>query len=217
MLNRLQRWLAGTSASTWDLSGYPPFALPHPGAGRALSDAQAQENWACFEATLPVRQQQLREWLLAHGGPDAQAPGGAAYAQALNQWAKAHWAQLPAFDRLPPHTPWPACPRSGPFIVNSLLGDLAASLGEAIRHANAAWRWGLNLDAADLADDMATSRRVVLIADLARPAAETSVAVLDLEAMVFAAHRFPQATDFVHLTPWATTVADAIAGRYHDY
>lgn len=217
MLNLIQRWLAGDPSPSWNLAGYPAFELPHPGSGRALSESQAQANWAYFQATLDERQRLLRDWLVAHGGPDAQALQGAAYAQALNRWAKAHWTRLPAFKRLPEHRPWPDCVRSGPFIVYSLLGDLGASLGEAIRQANPDWRWGLNIDAADLADDMHSARRVVLLADLRQPTAQARQAVLDLEAMVFAAHRFPDSVDFVHLEPWSRTVADAIAGRYHDF
>lgn len=215
MLNLIQRWLAGDTAAPWDLSDYPAFELPHPGSGRALSESQAQANRAYFEATLAERQRRLRDWLLAHQGPDPQALHGTAYAKALNTWAKAHWPQLPAFSRLPRHKPWPDCTRSGPFIVYSLLGDLGASLGEAIRHGNADWHWGLNLDAGDLADDMATARRVVLLAELKHPTPETRQAVLDPEALLFAAHRFPDSVDFVHLDPWTTTVADAITGGYH--
>lgn len=215
MLNLIQRWLAGAQASTWDLNDYPAFELPHPGHGRALSEAQAQDNLAYFQATLDERQRLLRGWLVAHGGPDPQALPGAAYAKALKAWAKAHWPQLPPFARLPAHRPWPHGSRSGPFIVYSLLGDLGTSLGEAIRRANPDWHWGLNLDAADLADGMATARRVVLLADLKHPTPEAREAVLDPEALLFAAHRFPESVDFVHLDPWTEMVTDAIAGGYH--
>ncbi|MDR7333417.1 hypothetical protein [Roseateles asaccharophilus] len=216
MLNLIQRWLGGARPG-WDLSDYPPFELPHAGSGAALSDAQAQQNLAYFQATLAPRQRALRDWLLAHGGPDAQALAGVEYAKALQAWARAHWPQLPAFARLPAHRPWPDAPRSGDFIVNSLLGDLGTSLGEAIRRANARWRWGLDMDIQDLADDMATSRRVVLLAELTRPAEQTTEAVLDPEASVFGAHRFPDSPDFVYLDSWATMVGDAVAGRHYDF
>lgn len=217
MLNLIQRWLAGDHAAPWSLDDYPPCELPHPGSGRALSESQAQANWSYFQATLEERQRRLRDWLLAHQGPDPQALQGTAYAKALNTWAKTHWPRLPAFSRLPRHKPWPDCPRGGPFVVYSLLGDLGTSLGEAIRRANGDWRWGLNLDGGDLADDMATSRRVVLLADLKHPTPEARQAVLDPEALPFAAYRFPDSVDFVHLDTWTTTVADAIAGGYHDF
>ena len=217
MMNLIQRWLAGSQPAGWDLSGYPPFELPHPGAGAALTEAQAQQNWAYWQATLAERQRLLRDWLLVHGGPDPQALQGTAYAKALNAWAKANWPKLPAFARLPKHKPWPDCTRSGPFIVYSLLGDLAASLGETIIRANGHWRWGLNLDATDLVDDMATSRRVVLLADLTHPTPEAREAVLDLEDTLFNNHRFPDSPNFVHLDGWSTAVADAIAGRHYDF
>lgn len=215
MLKLIQRWLAGTHTAAWDLSDYPVYTLPNPGSGAALHEDQALQNLAYFQNTLDQRQRMLRDWLIAHYGPDPRALQGAAYAKALKTWALAHWTQLPAFARLPRHKPWPDCERSGPFIVYSLLGDLAVSLGEAIRHANPDWHWGLNLDTIDLADDMATARRVVLLADLRHPTPETSEAVLDLEAILFAAHRFPTSTDFVYLDTWSEVVADAIAGSYH--
>lgn len=217
MLNLIQRWLAGSQASSWDLSDYPPFELPHPGSGARLSEIQAQANWAHWQATLAERQRLLHDWLLAHDGPDPEALQGLAYARALNTWAKANWPKLPALAQLPPHPRWPDCGRSGPLIVYSLLGDLATSLGEAIRHANPHWRWGLNLDAVDLADDMASARRVVLLADLRHPTPEAREAVIDLEDIVVSAYRFPAAPDFVHRQVWAETAADAIAGRHYDF
>lgn len=215
MRQLIQRWLGGSRPDTWDLSDYPAFPLPHPGFGRALSLADAQQNLAAFTASLDTRQRALRQWLLAHDGPDADALPGAAYATALKAWARAHWQHLTPFARLPAHAPWPDCPRDGTLIVYSLLGDLAASLGEAIRRANPDWHWGLNLDTTDLADGMATSRRVVLLADLAEPTPETREAVLDLEALVFGAYRFPQSVDFVHLDTWTGSVRDAIDGAHY--
>lgn len=217
MMNLIQRWFSAPQAAGWDLGDYPPFELPHPGSGAALSESQAQRNWAYFQATRIERQRLLRDWLLAHDGPDPQVLQGTDYAKALKAWAQANWARLPAFARLPEHTPWPDCPRSGPFIVYSLLGDLAASLGDAIIRANGHWHWGLNLDATDLADDMATSRRVVLLADLKHPTPEARAAVLDLEPLLFSPHRFPESVDFIHLDKWSTTVGDAIAGRHYNF
>lgn len=217
MMNLIQRWFSAPPAAGLDLSGYPPFELPHPGSGAALSESQAQQNWAYFQATRVERQRLLRDWLIAHDGPDTQALPGADYGKALKAWARSNWARLPAFARLPEHAPWPDCPRSGPFIVYSLLGDLATSLGDAIIRANDHWHWGLNLDATDLADDMATARRVVLLADLKHPTSEAREAVLDLEPLLFSPYRFPEAVDFVHLDTWSTTVSDAIAGRHYNF
>jgi hypothetical protein len=214
MLNLIQRWLAGASrAPTWNLSDYPPCALPHLGSGAALTDSQAQQNWAHFQATLADRLQRVRTWLLAHDGPDRQALQGVAYAKALNTWARQHWPQLPPARGLPPHPPWPAGPRHGPHVVYSLLGDLALTLGEAIRHADTNWHWGLNLDATDLADGMHSSRRVVLLADLRHPTPEAREAVLDLEAMVVHDYEFPDSPNFTHLDVWARAVEGAVSGR----
>lgn len=216
MLHLFQRWLVGPRSPTWDLSGYPCFELPHPGSGHALTEVQAQQNWAYWQRVLAERRHAVRNWLLAHQGPDAEALSAVSYAKALNAWAKVHWSKLPAFSSLPRHRPWPDCPRGGPFIVYSLLGDLSLSLGEAIRAANGHWHWGLSWDPTDLADGMYSSRRVVLLAELKRPTPETREAVLDLEAMVFAAYRFPDAPDFVYRDVWSEAVAEAVAGRHYD-
>ncbi|MCE4553443.1 hypothetical protein [Pelomonas cellulosilytica] len=215
----IERWLGRprSTTPTWDLSTYPGNDVPHPGHGQAVTEAQAQQNWAQFQATLPERQRVLRDWLVAHGGPDSQALAGLDYARALNAWAKAHWDRLPPFKRLPPHRPWPECPRSGPFVVYSLLGDLALSLGEAIRQANGHWRWGLNLDAVDLADGMHSARRVVLLAPLTRPRPEAAEVSIDVEASVFPPYQYPDDVGFVLLTPWAQLADDAISGRYYDF
>ena len=66
---------------------------------------------------------------------DADALPGTAYAAALKAWARANWHHLTPFARLPAHAPWPSCPRDGALRAYSLLGDLAASIGEAIRRA----------------------------------------------------------------------------------
>lgn len=214
MLNLIQRWLTGSSApSTWDLGDYPPQALPHPGWGARLTEGQAQQNWASFQASLDERLRLVRQWLLAHAGPDPQALRGVDYARALNRWAKAHWSQLPPASRLPAHKPWPEVSRHGAHVVYSLLGDLALTLGEAVRQANGHWHWGLNLDAVDLADDMHSSRRVVLLAELRHSVPEGRDVALDLEAMVVRDYEAPESANFNYLEVWARTVADAISGR----
>jgi hypothetical protein len=217
MLQLIQRWLTGASSSTWDLSAYPAHEPPHAGYGAALSEAQAQQNRAWFEATRAERLRVARDWLVAHQGPDLHALSGLAYAKALNAWARQHWPQLPPANRLPAHKAWPDGPRHGPLIIYSLLGDIALTLGESIRLADPHWRWGLNLDAADLADGMHSSRRVVLLADLKRPTPEAREAVLDLEAQIVHDYRHPDSPNFQHLDSWARTAADAIAGRYYDF
>lgn len=214
MRTLLHRWLGGVKPAAWPLQDYPPFPRPFPGCGSALSLAQAEANLAAFTTSLSARQQALSEWLIQHAGPDASRLAPTDYAAALQHWARRHWDDLPAFAHLPAHAPWPDAPVTGRFIVNSLLADLGASLGEAIRRGQPAWRWGLNLDATDLADGMATARRVVLLADLAEPTPETRHAVLDPEALVFAAHRFPASVDFRLLDSWAGVVRDAVTATH---
>ncbi len=216
MLNLIQRWLAGSSSSsssTWDLSAYAPQPLPHPGWGGRLTEAQAQENWTRFQASLDERLRLVRQWLMAHGGPDREVLRGTDYARALNRWAKDHWSRLPPATGLPAHKPWPEVPRDGAYIVYSLLGDLALTLGEAVRQANGHWQWGLNLDAVDLADDMHSSRRVVLLAELRHAVPEGRTVALDLEAMVVRDYEAPDSPNFNYLEVWTRTVADAITGR----
>jgi hypothetical protein len=197
------------------LDGYPPYAAPHTGHGRRLGEAQARANLAYFEQVLPHRLHTLAGLLREQAGIEVDAalaaPGSLAPAltDALHRWAREHWPALlagrpPALDR------WLLSPRSGDDIVFSMLMDVAILLGELVRRGNPDWHWGLDLDPANLADDMASARRVVQLADpvgeMPRPF------VLDVEDAVV--HRFLHPDDPGQrlLNPFRRLVEEGLRG-----
>jgi hypothetical protein len=202
------------------LRSYPPFELPHPGAGAALTEAQALANLAVFEQQRPQRLGQVAELLQATAGIDTApaladpARHGAALADALHRWAGSDWPAL-----LPPQRGglqrWLGSSRRGDDIVFSMLMDVAILLGEVIQRGQPAWRWGLDLDPQNLADDMPSARRVVLLADPVGAAA--SPFVLDVEDMVV--HRFLHGDDPSQrlLNPLRRMVEQALSGQAMAY
>lgn len=198
------------------LSGYPAFVAPHPGPGRALSDAQAQANLAHFQAALPQRLQGIQALLQTEAQIDTTPAlddptrHATALTDALQRWATARWPALPPHPR-PPESHWLHSRRDGDDIVFSLLLDLAILLGEVIRRGNPAWHWGLDLDPQNIADDMASARRVVLLADPVSTL--TQPFVLDVEHVLV--HRFLHADDAGQrlLNPLRRLVEDGLRGE----
>ena len=199
------------------LRSYPPFERPHPGYGQGLSEAQALANLAHVHAVCaqrlaligPLLQQEAGVDLpAALAAPAAQAP---AVAAALQRWAASAWPALQ-----PPAAPprplqhWLHSTGRGDDIVYSLLADLALALGELVRRGNSAWRWGLDLDPQNLADDMPSARRVVLLAD-AGPALPHPV-VLDVEDVVVARFQRPQDPGQRLLNPFAQLLEQGLRG-----
>lgn len=177
------------------LSTYAPYDAPFAGHGRQLSEAQARANLAYFQQALPhrlhgvallLREQAGIEVDAALAAPTAQGP---ALADALHHWAAEHWPGLRGADALQA-AGW-RLPRRGSEgesegIVFSMLLDVAILLGELVRRGNPDWRWALDLDPDNLADGMASARRVVLLAEPVGP--QPCPAVLDVEDIVV--HRF---------------------------
>lgn len=195
------------------LRAYPPYSAPHAGHGMALSPDQAAENLAYFEQVLPQRLQQVSALLLEVAGIDTRpaladpSAHAAALADELQRWALAQWPALPAEGGL---ARWLDSRRSGEHIVFSMLLDLAILLGESVRRGNPDWHWGLDLDAKNLADDMPSARRIVLLADPV--GTHTTPFVLDVEDIVV--HRFLHADDPAQrlLNPLRRLVEEGLRG-----
>ena len=218
----MPRWLdsllgrrAEASTLATRLAHYESFAAPHRGPGRLLTDLQAQANWAHFQQVLPQRLQQASVLLREEAQIDISAAladprqEAAPLADALQHWATTAWPALPPRPR-PGLMHWLQSPRSGDDIVFSLLLDLAIVLGEAVRKGNPDWHWGLDLDPKNIADDMVSARRVVLLAD---PVGTLPQAfVLDVEQVVV--HRFLHPDDASQrlLNPFRRLVDEAIRG-----
>ena len=215
----LNRWIGKRPVESplgLRLRGYAPYDAPFAGYGVQLTEAQAQTNLAHFERMLPQRLEHLAELLRDQAGIDVAAAlaapreQAAALTDALHRWAAAEWPALHA--ELPQRNlrSWLASRRDGDDIVFSMLLDVAILLGELIRRANPDWRWGLDLDPVNLADDMVSARRVVL---LAAPVGEMkSPFVIDVEDVVV--HRFLHPGDPAQqrLNPWRRLVDEGIRG-----
>lgn len=211
--SRIGRKPSGTLAAR--LRGYPPDVTPHPGPGLTLTDAQAQENLAHFEAVRPQRLALVAGLLRSEAAIDLPAALAdarhlaAPLAAAVHAWAGRAW---------PPLCPRPAPGllqalvgrREGGRIVYAMLGDLATALGELISRGNPDWRWGLDLDPQNIADEMPSARRIVLLAGPA--GAHHHPFVLDVEAVVF--HRFLHAGEAPQrlLDPLQRMVQEALRG-----
>jgi hypothetical protein len=202
------------------LRAYPPYLAPHPGAGVALTEAQAQANFAYFEQQRPQRLGQVAALLQAAAGIDCApaladpARHGPALADAVHRWAGSDWptlqpAQPGGLQR------WLGSARRDGDIVFSMLLDVAILLGEVVQRGQPAWRWGLDLDPQNLADDMPSARRIVLLADPVGAAA--SPFVLDVEDVVV--HRFLHGQEPSQrlLNPLRRMVEQGLAGEAMAY
>lgn len=215
----LNRWIGKPRAESplaMHLRGYPAYDAPFVGYGRQLTEVQAQANLAYFERVLPQRLEGLAELLRELAGLDVAAAlaapqeQAAALTEALHLWAAAQWPPLHAEHPERGLRSWLASRRSGDDIVFSMLLDVAILLGELVRRANPEWRWGLDLDAANLRDDMVSARRVVL---LAGPVGALKAPLLiDVEDVVV--HRFLHPSDPAQqlLNPWRRLVDEGIRG-----
>jgi hypothetical protein len=215
----LNRWIGKPRAESpfaSRLRGYPPYDAPFVGYGLELSEAEAQVNLAYFERVLAQRLECLAELLRELAGLDIAAAlaapqeHAAPLTEALHLWAAAQWPPLQAEHPSLNLRAWLASRRSGDDIVFSMLLDVAILLGELVRRANPDWRWGLDLDTANLRDDMVSARRVVLLAE---PVGTLKAPLLiDVEDVVV--HRFLHPTDLAQqrLNPWRRLVDEGIRG-----
>lgn len=197
------------------LRDYPPYDAPYVGHGHELSEAHALANLAYFKQVLPQRLNTIAGLLREQAGievdaalaaPGQQAP---ALAEALHRWAGEQWPALQE-GRPAELQAWLHSRRAGDDIVFSMLLDVAILLGELVRRGNAAWRWSVDFDPSNLADDMASARRVVLRAD---PVGEMPHAfVLDVEDVVV--HRFlhPEDPSQRWLNPFRRLVDEGLRG-----
>lgn len=84
------------------------------------------------------------------------------------------------------------------------------ALGEVVRRGNADWRWGMDLDPQDIADDMASARRVVLLADPVGIAPQPFV--LDVEHVVVRRFLHPGDAGQRLLNPLRCMVEEGLCG-----
>ncbi len=177
MFQRIRSWLGtapesdkaddARAAFRAALHRYPAHAPPHPGHARDLTPEQAQANLNWFLASLPERLQVLDGLLTEFGVPTRPAAdtpeGRQAWVGQLIDWTRRCW---PAQPYRPEHLDkdvWLKVARIGDDAIFSVTLDLATLMGEVIKSACPAWRWGLDMASANMGGQpMLTARRVVM-------------------------------------------------------
>ena len=177
MFQRIRSWLGtapesdkaddARAAFRAALHRYPAHAPPHPGHARDLTPEQAQANLEWFLAALPERLQVLDRLLTEFGVPTRPAAdtpeGRQAWVGHLIDWTRRCW---PAQPYRPEHLDkdvWLKVARIGDDAIFSVTLDLATLMGEVIKSACPAWRWGLDMASANMGGQpMLTARRVVM-------------------------------------------------------
>ena len=177
MFQRIRSWLGtapesdkaddARAAIRAALHRYPAHAPPHPGHARDLTPEQAQANLNWVLATLPERLQVLDGLLTEFGVPTRPAAdtpeGRQAWVGQLIDWTRRCW---PAQPYRPEHLDkdvWLKVARIGDDAIFSVTLDLATLMGEVIKSACPAWRWGLDMASANMGGQpMLTARRVVM-------------------------------------------------------
>ncbi|MET0208884.1 MAG: hypothetical protein ABW220_07555 [Burkholderiaceae bacterium] len=196
------------------LAAYPPYEIPHPGPGQALTLDQAQTNLdyllAHRQARLAAFAALLRDEAGIDAAPALAGEDPAALLGALHTWL--NQVLPPLLDRHPELTTaarWLSSRRSGEEIVFSFLMDLALLVGELIIVGRPSFSWKLDLDPRNRKDGMQSWQRPVLIAH--RP--DGSQVELDIEEGAF--FRFVQSRrSSALINEWLTVVREARAGGY---
>jgi hypothetical protein len=200
------------------LSDYPPFCWPSVGFGGRLTEDQARANFDHFRLVVSDRLELISQLLADQAGVDAApaltAPArlGADLAGAVNRWSSEVWPKLRPPGSGATTDGWITNPVQP---VASVLTDVSILLGELVSRGNPTWRWGIDLDQGNLADDMLSSRRVVLVADPV--GAMPYPFLIDVEAVVVA--RFLRPDDPSHrlLDPFRRLVEEGIAGTAFEF
>ena len=197
------------------LATYPPYAIPHPGLGRALSLAQADANLAYL---VTHREERLAAigTLLSECGVDmtgAYGPGDPGpFLDRVWDWIKAEWPAIhdPVLAR---RDKWLNSRRTGKEIVYSLVMDVAILSGEVVLSRRPDFGWALDLDPQNEGDEdgMVSQRRPCVI----RPADDVVPAILyDPEDQVQGAYAYCTSATYFWLNHLRQGVMDMIDGAH---
>jgi hypothetical protein len=200
------------------LSDYPPFCWPSVGFGGRLTEDQARANLDHFRLSVPRRLALVSRLLADRAGVDT-APAlaeparlGADLAAAVNRWASGLWPTLRPSGRVPTTVGWISNPVQP---VASLLTDVSILLGELVTRGNPAWRWSIDLDHGNLANDMLSSRRVVLVASPV--GAMPHPFLIDVETAVVARFLNPDDPSHRLVDPFRRLVEEGVAGTAFEF
>ena len=195
------------------LADYPPYRIPHRGPGRRLTLAEAEENLAYLLDHKEERLAIVRA-LLTRFDLDAAAELAAddlrPVLDGLWRWSCAEWPAVydPAFV---PIDVWLNSSREGPEIIFSMLMDVAILLGELVLVRRSDYRWALDLDPQNAADEMVSWQRPVLL----RPADHfVPVIFFDFEDTARTSYIRCTSTPYRILNDLGREVLDAISGAH---
>ncbi len=213
----LRRAAGGRSAGRLAalLAAYPPYAIPHPGPGRALSLAQADANLAYLVAHRGKRLAAVRALLSECGVDMTDACGTGDPGPFLDRvwaWIRAEWPAIhdPLLAR---RDRWLGSRRAGEEIVYSLVADVAILLGEVVLSRRPDFGWALDLDPGNEGDEegMVSQRRPCVI----RPADDVVPAILyDPEDQVQGAYAYCTSAPYFWLNHLGQGVMDMLDGTH---
>lgn len=202
------------------LASYPPYCIPFPGRGWALTLVQAEANMDYLLAHKAERLRIVGQLLAQFGidlGAGLAAPDPKPFLDAIWRWTAAEWPLVydPALASL---DAWLSSRRDGPEIVFSLIADTGIALGEIVLMHRPDYAWALDLDPDNKAetrdDTMASWQRPVLL----RPA-DTIVPVmmLDVEDAVYVTYARCTRPSYLVINDLGRVVLDAVSGANERY
>jgi len=197
---------------------YPAHAPPYPGSGREITPEQAQANLDWFRATVPERLNALHGLLAEFQVPTQPEEWTMAaidtWLARVIAWTQECWPEQPFAPDHRDEKVQLHAERVGDAAIFSITLDLATKLGEIVIVMEPRWRWGLDMNPANLRDGMYTSRRVILTTAPLGP--DGIRACEDLEPLVTG--RYLEPDDHMYRGPlecdaWVKHMHAACSGR----
>lgn len=206
--------LSGWQGEEQWLAAYPPYEAPFRGPSSALTLGQAEANLQYLLAHHEQRLRDLTRFLRGAGvditgalnGGDVGPPLESLHAWMKREFPKNHDSHIAK------RSVWLASARTGPEIVYSLLMDIALLLGALVIARRPDYRWALDLDPDNVADEMDTVKRPVVQIPKTEPF--PAPIILDFEAIVVGQYLNARSPVFGLTNDLGRVVRDAISGAY---
>jgi hypothetical protein len=212
LFDRPTGWKQKEQGGGGGLNSYPPYQAPFRGPASALMLAQANANLQYLLTHSEQRVNDLARFLSRVDVDFTGALRGGEVGpplEALHVWLKREFPKLhdPAIAK---RSVWLASTREGREIVYSLLMDIALLLGALVIARKPEYRWALDLDPDNVADEMDTVKRPVVQIPKADPF--PAPIILDFEASVVHQYRTARSPIFGLTNDLGRQVTEAISG-----